>query len=76
MNIACNRRTTLNEILDQLRELMGVEVDPDYQPPRAGDVKHSLADVSLARESIGYEPKIHFQEGLARAIDWYRENLA
>jgi len=76
MNIACNRRTTLNQILDQLRELMGVEVEPDYRPPRAGDVRHSLADVSLARESIGYEPKVHFQEGLARAIDWYREHLA
>lgn len=75
MNIACNHRTTLNEILRQLGDLMGVEVDADYQPPRAGDVKHSLADVSLAAERIGYEPKVFFEEGLAKAIDWYRENL-
>ena len=76
MNIACSRRTTLNQILDQLRGLMGVQIDAEYRPPRAGDVKHSLADVSLARASIGYEPKIHFQEGLAKAIEWYRRNPA
>ena len=76
MNIACERRTSLNQILDQLRELMGVRVEPEYQDERPGDVKHSLADVSLAREKIGYEPKVYFEDGLARAIGWYRENLA
>ena len=76
MNIACGRRTSLNEILAQLRDLMGVEVEADYQPSRAGDVKHSLADVSLARKRIGYEPAVFFEEGLAEAIDWYREHLA
>ena len=75
MNIACNRRTSLNQILDQLRKLLGVDLEAEYLPPRAGDVKHSLADVSLAAERIGYEPKVFFEEGLAKAIDWYRENL-
>ena len=75
INIACGRRTSLNQILEQLRKLMGVDIEADYQAARPGDVKHSLADVSLARERIGYEPKVHFEEGLARAIGWYREHL-
>ena len=75
LNIACNHRTTLNQILDQLRDLLGCDIQADYGPPRAGDVKHSLADVSLAKETIGYEPQIFFEEGLARAIDWYQANL-
>ena len=75
MNIACNARTSLNEILDLLKGLLGSSVEAIYQDERPGDVKHSLADVSLAREAIGYEPKIFFEEGLRNAIDWYRENL-
>ena len=75
MNIACHRRTSLNEILDQLRDLLGSDLAADYQPTRAGDVKHSLADVTLAKETIGYEPKVYFEEGLRRAIDWYKANL-
>ena len=75
MNIACNQRTTLNEILAQLGELLNVAVKADYQPERAGDVKHSLADISLARQRLGYEPQVLFEQGLASSIDWYRENL-
>jgi UDP-glucose 4-epimerase len=76
VNIACNRHTTLNGILDLLRELMGVDIEADYQASRPGDPRHSLADVSLAKQRIGYEPKIFFEEGLRRSIHWYRENLA
>jgi len=76
MNIACNTSTSLNEILALLRELLDTDVDAIYQDERPGDVKHSLADVSLAAEAIGYEPKVFFEEGLRKAIDWYRENLA
>ena len=76
LNIACNRRTGLNEILTQLGDLLGVTVDAVYEPTRAGDVKHSLADVTRAAQAIGYEPKVYFEQGLAKAIDWYRENLA
>jgi len=75
VNIACNRRTTLNEILAQLGQLMKVEVRPDYQPERPGDVKHSLADIGLAKERLGYDPQVYFADGLARSIDWYRDNL-
>jgi dTDP-glucose 4,6-dehydratase len=75
MNIACNARTSLNEILAQLKQLLGSDIEATYEDERAGDVKHSLADVSLAKEAIGYEPKVFFEEGLRTAIDWYRENL-
>ena len=75
MNIACNARTSLNEILAQLKGLLDSDIEATYEDERAGDVKHSLADVSLAKEAIGYEPKVFFEEGLRTAIDWYRENL-
>ena len=75
MNIACNRATSLNEILDQLKELMKTEVEAEYTDTRPGDVKHSLADVSLAKTLIGYEPEVFFAQGLAKAIDWYTANL-
>ena len=75
MNIACNQAASLNQILAKLKELLDVDIPPEYGPPRPGDVKHSLADISLAKEKIGYEPFVYFDEGLERAIDWYRENL-
>lgn len=75
-NIACHHATSLNQILDKLHDLLGCEIHADYQPMRLGDVKDSLADISRARETIGYEPKIYFEEGLTKAIDWYKENLA
>jgi len=75
MNIACNRATSLNQILRRLGELLDCEAQADYTDPRPGDVKDSLADVSLAAEAIGYEPRVYFEEGLARAIDWYKANL-
>ena len=75
LNIACGRSTTLNEMLDLLRGLLATEVTADYQSERPGDVKHSLAAIDRARQSIGYEPTIYFEEGLRRSIDWYRRNL-
>ena len=75
LNIACHHRTSLNQILRQIAKLLKVKVAADYQPTRAGDVKHSLADVSLARKTIGYVPQVFFEEGLARSIEWYKANL-
>jgi nucleoside-diphosphate-sugar epimerase len=76
LNIACGEQTSLNEILRILSDLLGKSIDARYEAPRAGDVKHSLADVSLAKTKIGYEPRVFFRDGLTRAIDWYRENLS
>ncbi len=75
VNIACHQQTSLNDILRQLRELLKVDIQAEYADPRPGDVKHSLANVSLAKRTIGYEPRVFFEEGLAKAIGWYRENL-
>ena len=75
INIACNQRTTLNEILELLGRLLGVKADAEYRPDRAGDVKHSLADVSRAKERLGYVPQVLFEQGLTKAITWYKENL-
>jgi nucleoside-diphosphate-sugar epimerase len=76
LNIACHHQTSLNQILRLLQELLGTKLSAEYQADRPGDVKHSLADVSLAKKTIGYEPKVFFEEGLRKAIDWYRRNLS
>ena len=75
MNIACNAAVSLNQILDKLKSLMGKTIQPIFQPVRAGDVKHSLADISLAKRKIGYDPLVYFDQGLEKAIHWYTENL-
>lgn len=75
MNIACNAAVSLNQILDKLRSLMKKDIPAVYGPVRAGDVRHSLADISLAEKMIGYKPLVYFDEGLEQAIDWYTENL-
>jgi nucleoside-diphosphate-sugar epimerase len=75
VNIACHDSTSLNQILALLKELLKKDVQPIYQATRAGDVKHSLADISLAKKLIGYEPEVFFADGLRRAIEWYVKNL-
>jgi UDP-glucose 4-epimerase len=75
VNIACNERTSLNEIIELLAELLDREIHPVYRDERPGDVKHSLAAIDAADEAIGYRPEVLFEQGLRRAIDWYRENL-
>lgn len=75
LNIACGERVTLNRIIAVVNENLGTSLQADYQPPRAGDVRHSLADLSAARDAIGYAPRVMFAEGLARSIAWYRANL-
>jgi nucleoside-diphosphate-sugar epimerase len=73
MNVAVGSSYTLNELVRTLRELLDSDVEPDYAPPRPGDVRESLADISLARELIGYEPSVGFEEGLERTIAWIVE---
>lgn len=75
INVACGEKVTVNQIIGQINELLGKNVKPTYVPPRAGDVKHSLADISLAKKIIGFEPLVMFDDGLRRAIEWYRHNL-
>ncbi|MBL7185664.1 MAG: SDR family oxidoreductase [Phycisphaerae bacterium] len=75
INIACGQAVTVNEIIAMINKLLGKSVKPIYTDARAGDVKHSLADITAARNLIGFEPIVSFSEGLQLAIDWYRNNL-
>jgi nucleoside-diphosphate-sugar epimerase len=72
-NIATGRRLTVNDVFRALKPLTSYKGEPAYAADRAGDVKHSLADISAAREALGYEPKVSFEEGLKRTVDWYRK---
>ncbi len=75
-NVATGEQITLNEAVRCLRELTGYNGPVDYAPPRTGDIAHSLADISRAREAFGYEPRVKFQEGLRRTLQWYRGQAA
>ena len=75
INIACGQAVTVNEIIDMINKVVGKNVKPDYTDSRPGDVKHSLADITLAKKIIGFEPVIDFEDGLQKAIEWYRNNL-
>jgi UDP-glucose 4-epimerase len=75
-NVATGTRFSLNQTFKMLASIVGYSKSPEYAEARAGDVKHSLADISLARESLGYEATVGFEAGLRRTVDWYRESLA
>ncbi len=75
INIACAEAVTVNETICFINELVGKNIKPIYADPRPGDVKHSLADITLAKKLIGFKPKISFRDGLQKAIGWYQENL-
>ncbi len=72
VNIACGERITLNAIVALINRRLGTDLSPLYEPPRPGDVRHSLAALERARAVLGYEPRIMFAEGLERTIEWYR----
>jgi nucleoside-diphosphate-sugar epimerase len=73
INVATGERITLNQLLAELKDLIGKpQVEVDYREPRVGDVRHSLADISRARELLGYEPNVGLREGLRRTIDWWK----
>jgi nucleoside-diphosphate-sugar epimerase len=67
-------RITLNEVLKLLEKITGKKIEAKYDPPRTGDIRDSQADVSLAHKVLGYEPLVHFEEGLRRTWDWYKSN--
>jgi UDP-glucose 4-epimerase len=71
-NVATGRRVDLNEMFQALKKLTGYSGEVQYGPERGGDIKHSLADISQAEKHLGYKPKVDFEEGLRRTVDWYR----
>lgn len=74
-NIACGATLTLNEVIDELRSLIGVQGDISYGPPRAGDMPKSLASTEKAKRLLGYEPLVGTHEGLRRTVAWCRDWL-
>jgi UDP-glucose 4-epimerase len=72
INMADGRHTTLLRLLELLGQMLNCEIKPDFQPARIGDVRESLADISLARQLLGYEPVFSLEDGLSRTIDYYR----
>ena len=75
-NTATGNRVTLNQTYAVLRKLTGYSGPPQYGPERAGDIKHSLADISRIEAAIGYKPAVGFEEGLRQTVDWYRTRAA
>ena len=74
-NIACHEQVSLNRLYASLQALLETHIAAHYGPPRPGDVRHSLADISKAARLLGYPGRIPFDEGLQRSIEWYRNNL-
>jgi nucleoside-diphosphate-sugar epimerase len=74
INVATSGRITLNQLFQTLRGLIGGDVTPVYTDPRAGDVRHSQADISKAERLLGYRPIVGLEEGLKRTVAWYRSN--
>lgn len=75
INVANGQRITLNQLLRELKDLTGkTESVADYLEPRVGDVRHSLADITRARDLLGYEPQVGLREGLEKTIDWWKSS--
>ncbi len=72
VNVACGARATLNELVTMINRQLGTDLTPEYGPPRAGDVRHSLADIGAARALLGYEVKYDLAAGLEKTVAYYR----
>ncbi|HOT98163.1 MAG TPA: SDR family oxidoreductase [bacterium] len=71
-NIACGKRITINTLIRYINELFGTNIEAQYSEPRAGDVKHSLANIGKARQFLGYEPQVEFRKGLEKVVQWMK----
>ena len=76
VNIACGTRYTLNDLYSRIRMLTSSDLEPLYEDPRQGDVKHSQADVERARELLGFSCGVSFEEGLEKTVEWYRSCMS
>jgi len=72
INVATGGRISLNQLFEEMRKLVGADVKPAYAESRRGDVRDSQADITKARELLGYEPFVALEEGLSKTVDWYR----
>jgi UDP-glucose 4-epimerase len=71
-NVGTGKKTTLLDLLSTLNELLGTQIEPIFKEPRAGDIRHSRANISRIRTDLGYEPQVEFRDGLARTLAWYQ----
>ncbi len=71
-NVACGRRTSLIELVTAINGLLGTQIKPCFEPTRAGDVKHSQADIARAQAELGYFPRYNVERGLVRCLEWFR----
>lgn len=76
INVGVGESYTLNRTIELLNGIFGQQVKPQYRPPREGDVRESLADISVAREVLRYEPAFRYEDGLRKTVEWYRAELA
>ncbi|RMD99600.1 MAG: SDR family oxidoreductase [Calditrichaeota bacterium] len=76
MNVACGGRFTLNQLIEILEKIMDRKANAIYADPRPGDVKHSHAAIDLARDLLGYEPGVSFEDGLRQTVEWYQQKLS
>ncbi len=72
-NVAIGERTSLNQLFEMIKEVAGSDLAPKYGPERRGDVKHSLADISKAKELMTYHPSVSIKQGLKTTFEWYRQ---
>lgn len=72
-NVAIGERTSLNQLFEMIKEVAGSDLAPKYGPERKGDVKHSLADISKAKELLAYSPSVSIKQGLKTTFEWYRQ---
>ena len=75
-NIGTGHSVSLNQVLEMLQKISGKTLEAKYEAARDGDIRDSLADIRLAQESLGYEPSVHFEEGLQRTFAWYQAQHA
>ena len=73
LNVANGQSTSLVQLIDALCELLGVKMEPAFEPSRLGDVRDSLADITRARQLLSYEPQVDFKTGLRLSLDYYRQ---
>jgi UDP-glucose 4-epimerase len=73
LNVACGEPLTVNDLLGAVNRILGADVSAVHAGAKPGDIRHSLADISKARELIPFEPAVAFEDGLRATIDWYRE---
>ncbi|MCS6929964.1 MAG: SDR family oxidoreductase [Saprospiraceae bacterium] len=74
-NVACGEQVSLNQMVAMLRQISGKDIYPTYGPERAGDVRHSQADISKIRRLLGYKPRVYMEEGLRRVYQYYAKTL-